>query len=250
MFYGPYQWGRIEESARRCVHVVKCSFERCHVCANLVNCLLGTPLRERLQSLDFWCLNNDGDISPELILQFARSCPALREINFPSKITADASPEFYVSLSRARPTLAALNYQCHESDLLDPYGRVSPRLSTILARFRLEEFEISYLAAPVIDAILDSPCAQSLKSIDFAETGHPLDSHYRVAAGDLLRLVRGCPRLDYISGDVRFDEARNSDEVRPTNKFDSDLLDTIYEVGDLLEERGGGMGLMIGRRAD
>jgi hypothetical protein len=35
-----------------------------------------------------------------------------------------------------------------------------------------------------------------------------------------------------------------------TNKFDSDLLDTIYEVGDLLEERGGGMGLMIGRRAD
>ena len=59
-----------------------------------------------------------------------------------------------------------------------------------------------------------------------------------------------CPRLDYISGDVRFDEARNSDEVRPTNKLDSDLLDAIYEVGDLLEKRGGGMGLMIGRRAD
>ena len=49
---------------------------------------------------------------------------------------------------------------------------------------------------------------------------------------------------------MRFDEARNSDEVRPTNKFDSDLLDAIYEVGDLLEERGGGMGLMIGRRAN
>ena len=106
-----------------------------------------------------------------------------------------------------------------------------------------------YLTARVIDAILGSPCARSLKSIDFGETPHPLD-RYRVAAGDLLRLVRGCPRLDYISGDVRFDEARNSDEVRPTNKFDSDLLDTIYEVGDLLEERGGGMGLMIGRRAD
>ena len=74
--------------------------------------------------------------------------------------------------------------------------------------------------------------------------------HARVSAGELLRLVRGCPRLDYISGDVRFDEARNSDEVRPTNKFDSDLLDAIYEVGDLLEERGGGVGLMIGRRAD
>ena len=103
--------------------------------------------------------------------------------------------------------------------------------------------------ARVIDAILDSPCAQSLKSIDFGETLHPLD-RYRVAAGDLLRLVRGCPRLDYISGDVRFDEARNSDEVRDTNKFDSDLLDAMYEVGDILEERGGGMGLMIGRPAD
>ena len=56
-------------------------------------------------------------------------------------------------------------------------------------------------------------------------------------------------RID-ISGDVRFDEARNSDEVRDTNKFDSDLLDAMYEVGDLLEERGGGMGLMIGRPAD
>ena len=60
----------------------------------------------------------------------------------------------------------------------------------------------------------------------------------------------GAPGGGSYSGDMRFDEARNSDEVRPTNKFDSDLLDTIYEVGDLLEERGGGMGLMIGRRAD
>ena len=99
----------------------------------------------------------------------------------------------------------------------------------------------------MIDAILDSPCAQSLKSIDFRETLHPLD-RYRVAAGDLLRLVRGCPRLDYISGDVRFHKARNSDEA--TSPFDSDLLDAIYEVGDLLEERGGRMGLMIGRPAD
>ena len=107
---------------------------------------------------------------------------------------------------------------------------------------------VAYLASPVIDAILDSPCAQSLKSIDFGETGHPLDSHYRVAAGDLLRLVRGCPRLDYISGDVRFHKARNSDEA--TSPFDSGLLDAIYQVGDLLEERGGGMGLMIGRPAD
>ena len=101
--------------------------------------------------------------------------------------------------------------------------------------------------ARVIDAILDSPCAQSLKSIDFRETLHPLD-RYRVAAGDLLRLVRGCPRLDYISGDVRFHKARNSDEA--TSPFDSGLLDAVYEVGDLLEERGGGMGLMIGRPAD
>ena len=59
---------------------------------------------------------------------------------------------------------------------------------------------------------------------------------------------RGCPRLDYISGDVRFHKARNSDEA--TSPFDSGLLDAIYEVGDLLEERGGGMGLMIGRPAD
>ena len=130
-----------------------------------------------------------------------------------------------------------------------PPSTLPPSLTTILARFRLEEFEISYLTVRVIDAILGSPCAQSLKSIDFGETPHPLD-RYRVAAGDLLRLVRGCPRLDYISGDVRFDEARNSDEVRDTNKFDSDLLDAMFEVGDLLEERGGGMGLMIGRRAD
>ena len=55
-------------------------------------------------------------------------------------------------------------------------------------------------------------------------------------------------RLDYISGDVRFHKARNSDEA--TSPFDSGILDAIYEVGDLLEERGGGMGLMIGRPAD
>ena len=64
------------------------------------------------------------------------------------------------------------------------------------------------------------------------------------------RLRRAACGSSGFSGDVRFDEARNSDEVRPTNKFDSDLLDAIYEVGDLLEERGGGMGLMIGRRAN
>ena len=128
-----------------------------------------------------------------------------------------------------------------------PPSTLPPSLTTILARFRLEEFEISYLTARVIDAILGSPCAQSLKSIDFGETPHPLD-RYRVAAGDLLRLVRGCPRLDYISGDVRFHKARNSDEA--TSPFDSGLLDAIYEVGDLLEDRGGGMGLMIGRPAD
>ena len=66
--------------------------------------------------------------------------------------------------------------------------------------------------------------------------------------GSYSGIVRGCPRLDYISGDVRFHKARNSDEA--TSPFDSGLLDAIYEVGDLLEERGGGMGLMIGRPAD
>ena len=58
----------------------------------------------------------------------------------------------------------------------------------------------------------------------------------------------GPQSVDYISGDVRFHKARNSDEA--TSPFDSGLLDAIYEVGDLLEERGGGMGLMIGRPAD
>ena len=47
---------------------------------------------------------------------------------------------------------------------------------------------------------------------------------------------------------MRFHKARNSDEA--TSPFDSGLLDAIYEVGDLLEERGGGTGLMIGRPAD
>ena len=70
------------------------------------------------------------------------------------------------------------------------------------------------------------------------------------ASCEHISLAPGLHGTYYISGDVRFDEARNSDEVRLTNKFDSDLLDAIYEVGDLLEERGGGMGLMIGRRAD
>ena len=49
---------------------------------NLMNILLGTPLRERLQVLDF----TEGDISPLLLLRFARECPALRELSPPAQV--------------------------------------------------------------------------------------------------------------------------------------------------------------------
>ena len=91
---------------------------------------------------------------------------------------------FYSSLVQARPTIEKLDLGVDNH--LDDED-----LRTICHGLRLERLELVYtqnLTDRAIDIILESPCAQTLRTTFLSYP--PLFSSARV-----LRLVRGCPRL-------------------------------------------------------
>ena len=213
--YEPTLYDQIEASARRCTRADSVTLFRCCVPPALATLLLSTPLRGRLTKLD---LSGYTDVSEETILRFAEGCESLVDLQFPNSLIL--APEFYAALARARPTLKIL-------ELWEPEDEC---LQVVCASFALECLYLHHgeeLTPAIIDMILQGPSSETLNSYD-------MDFAPGFNSADVLRLVRGCPRLANLGW-------RNEEIERYRHRLRlSPLVDgsNVDEINKLLEARG------------
>ena len=175
----PIRWDKIELTLRTCVHATEVGLMDDTVSPRLVDLILAAPVAGRLKTLDVGC---ETDISPESILRFARGLELLTDLRLPWDFIVES--EFYRSLVQARPAIVRLGLGL--GNMLDEED-----LRIICHGLRLEYLELSAvenLTDRAIDIILESPCAQTLRSLDVSYAP-------QFSSRDVLRLVRGCPEL-------------------------------------------------------
>ena len=209
----PENYGAIEAAARACVCAEEVSLVECDDLPAFVDMLLRTPLRGRLRKLG---LDFDLPVSNEVILQCARF-EGLRFLRLPPECAIDV--EFCRSLAQLRPTLTGLDLgtDCRADDEC---------LRILCESLSLEHLHLSnmeYLSPAIIDIILQSPCAQTLRSIEIYYM------HDIFTPPNLLRLVRGCPLLS----EFGFDD--DSEELLSPIEHG----ETVDAINELFKSRGG-----------
>ena len=125
---------------------------------------------------------------------------------------------FYRSLVQARPAIVRLDLGF--DNMLDHAD-----LRIICHVLRLEYLELPWadnLTGRAIDIILESPCAQTLREVDVSYAP-------QFSSEDVLRLVRGCPRLADL-------EWETSEEHPLDHDVDGPNVDAIDAI---LTSRGG-----------
>ena len=213
---GPICYDNVKLTLRSCVNAVEIEFAEITVTSQLVDLIVAAPVASRLKSLDF---SDDAICSPELILRLAGGLEALSDLQFPYYF--DGGSQFFRSLVLARPGIVNLNlaFCC-----IDHEG-----LKIICEGLRLEHLDLSYneirLAGSLaIEAIVESPCAQTLRSIDIC--------YLPFVPEELLQLVRGCPKL----ATLEWEAPKDLDFPHCSPIQDGPAVDAINA---LLKSRGG-----------
>ena len=213
---GPICYDNVKLTLRSCVNAVEIEFAEITVTSQLVDLIVAAPVASRLKSLDF---SDDAICSPELILRLAGGLEALSDLQFPYHF--DGGSQFFRSLVLARPGIVNLNlaFCC-----IDHEG-----LKIICEGLRLEHLDLSYneirLAGSLaIEAIVESPCAQTLRSIDIC--------YLPFVPEELLQLVRGCPKL----ATLEWEAPKDLDFPHCSPIQDGPAVDAINA---LLKSRGG-----------
>ena len=210
---GPIRWDKIELTLRTCVHATEVDLEGDTVSPRLVDLILAAPVATRLKVLD---LSSETVISPESILRFARGLEMLTDLRLPNYFNGESA--FYRSLVQARPAIVRLDLGFE--NMLDHED-----LRIICHVLRLEYLELPWadnLTGRAIDIILESPCAQTLREVDVSYAP-------QFSSEDVLRLVRGCPRLADL-------EWETSEEHPLDHDVDGPNVDAIDAI---LTSRGG-----------
>ena len=208
----PSRYAAIEETVRACARADEMDLIECTVLPAFVDMLLRTPLRGRLRKLD---VSHETTISTDTILQCARGFELLTHLSLPDDFSA--GPEFYRSLLREQPTLTNL-FLGFSSLADDACLRVVCNSSLEYLALPL----MDNLSPEVIDIILQSPSAQTLRHITIYYM------HEVFNPPSMLRLVRGCPLLRRVEWDHDL-------QLSPIE--DGPNIDAINE---LIMSRGGG----------
>ena len=222
---GPIRWDKIELTLQTCVHATEVELNEQTVSPRLVDLILAAPVAGRLKALDVSC---ETDISPESILRFARGLEALSDLQFPHEF--DGGRAFYSSLVQARPSIAKLNIGF--GNKLD-----DDDLRIICHGLPLERLELTYvqnLTDRAIDIILESPCAETLRSIEIS-----YDPQF--SSEDVLRLCRGCPELAELEWEISEDAQLLVQNAEVAAQWNVQHVDgpNVEAIDTLLESRGG-----------
>ena len=218
------RWDKIELTLRTCVHATEVDLSALTVSPRLVDLILAAPGAGRIKRLNL----DEATISPELILRLAGNLEALSDLQFP--LDFDGGRAFYSSLVQARPTLEKLDLQF--GNKLDDNA-----LRIICEGLRLEHLALTFvqnLTDRAIDIILESPSADTLRSIDIGYAP-------QFSSEDVLRLVRGCPELTELDWQISEDDQLLVQNAEVAAQWNVQHVDgpNVQAIDDLLESRGG-----------
>ena len=219
--YRPTLIDAIRETALTCRHAKHLKVHNCHITADVIEAIVGTPLGGSLE--DFGEIDEGTVLEPDAILAAARGFPEFCELRIP-RGSSMPGPGFYIDLSRTTARITCLH--------LEDETTTDACIAAACSHLRLEWLELEYLGlltSGIVDAITRSQSAATLSSItieysasDPPEPGSPL------SAADVLRLLQGCPNLRGLGWSLR--------------EYDSDRagLDRVLCQGivDLLKDRG------------
>ena len=219
-----FRWDGVEAMLRACVHATEVDLTSETVSPRLVDLILAAPAARRLERLDL-C---EAEVSPELILRLAGGLETLSDLQFPLEF--DGGHAFYSSLVQARPSIAKLGLGL--SNELD-----DDALRIICDGLRLEHLELTCvqnLTNRAINIILESPCAETLRSIEICHA-------HQFSSEDVLRLVRGCPELAELSWEIIEDVQLLVQNAEAAAIWDVQHVDgpNVDAINALLESRGG-----------
>ena len=195
--YRPTLLENISEAARS-ISATELNLEGCHIFPDVIEAIVGTPVGDRLTTLQSQYLG-DINIEPDALLAAARGFPRLTELWIPGE-TRIPDPAWFSRLAGIR-TFQTLNIKSrHVTD------------SQIVAAcsqnplVKLELTWIEKLTRGVIDGIISSQSAATLQDLDISYCQPYLNDdeiasyvqNRAIRAVDILRLVRACPRLSQL----------------------------------------------------
>jgi len=253
--YRPSFFEKMDESFARCSLATDVEFGQCIVEPAFMNRILQSPLSPRLRRISLV----ETKISIETILDAARGCSSLRDLELPSWIVdhtmkytswgafptkagqskSAAVMEFVEDLSRARPELTRLSFGLEH--VVD-----DACVKRVLALFVLQclQFKGNTLCArTIVDSLLASPCSKTLKEIQFdhvyCSRGGPTDTIFDSAS--ILRIIDGCPSLLKVTW--------NAGSILWDSQFEGCEPDTSKtgRIDALLKSRGGQLSTDVDR---
>ena len=185
--YRPMHLDIITEAART-TSAVELDLEGCHITADVIAAVVGTPLSDSLTCLSARGMALWTTIEPEALLAAARGFPRLAELWIP-KGTLSPDPAWYRDLAQIG-SFSRL--------ILSGHRTTDAHVVAACTYSLVETLEISWiphghLTPSFIDGVISSPSAATLRKVEIIYCDGD-----GICAVDLLRLVQGCPRLKNI----------------------------------------------------
>ena len=183
--YRPTRIDAIRETALTCRHAKHLKVHDCHITADVIEAIVGTPLGDSLE--DFGDIDEGTVLEPDAILAAARGFPEFCSLKIPLDSTMPG-PGFYIDLSRTTARITSLHIQDETT--------TDACIAAACSHLRLEYLELEdlhLLTSHIVVGITRSRSAATLSSLTIAHSADKSESPLRAA--DVLRLVQGCPNL-------------------------------------------------------
>ena len=219
--YLPTRIDAIRETALACRHAVSLRLDGCHITADVIEALVGTPLGDSLSDLGEDLYDEATILEPGAILAAVRGFPKLYALKILQDPMTMLGPGFYIDLSRTTARITDLR-------ILDE-TTTDACIAAACSHLRLRTLELEFLdllTSRIVDGITRSQSAATLWSLKIAYCAKEPESPLR--ATDMLRLVQGCPNLTHLVWSL-------SEYNREHAGLDRALCRAIV---DLLKDRG------------
>ena len=219
------------EAIRECAlnsKAIDLELEGCHITADVIRAIVGTPLGDRIHSLGF--IEPDDDtayprgtiIEPDAFLAAAHGFPKLKNLCVPMGSTA--GPGFYVDLSRA--TSRIINLEICDVDTTDAC------VAAACAHLRLVLLTLTGLddlTSSIVEGISAGRSARTLKGLCIRDSAMDSETDSHLRAADMLRLLQGWPNIYNLTWYI-------VEEHQARAELDDTPCEAIME---LMESRGG-----------